>query len=268
MLYFWYGSSDRRRISFAELHGVTIFHTVFTPSCRQLRSGWNYRFRVCLWLSFWKGKTQLLRFSVVKQCKHVKTDQSGIWKVLIWEVGFRTFRFLWLLDESPFAICRCQMSIHNFSSYVIYCQRISSSRLGAEATPDLYLHNPEQGIGDLAGLGRGGTQGVSPTHCLRFVPSSCQLPVIKIYSNGNPRFLFATWTYTSVLPTKPRSSWTFTTGSWRHWVATFEGHHWSPWSVATPGNRSSCQHRELVDRLGGGSRLLVTHLSERKAFAT
>lgn len=78
------------------------------------------------------------------------------------------------------------MWIDNFSSYVIYCQRISSSRLGAEATPDLYLHNPEQGIGDLAGLGRFGTQGVSPTHCLRFVPSSCQAPVIKIYSNGNP----------------------------------------------------------------------------------
>ena len=122
--------------------------------------------------------TAFFRFSVVKQCKHVKADQSGIWKVLIWEVEFRTFKFLWLLDDSPFAICRCQMWIHNFSSYVIYCRRISSSRLGAEATPDLYLHNPEQGIGDLAGLGRGGTQGVSPTHCLTWClfPSiaSCQ----------------------------------------------------------------------------------------------
>lgn len=171
VLYFYMGV-----LTVAEFHLRSYMESLyFKPSCRQLRSGWNYRFRVCLWLSFWKGKTQLLRFSVVKQRKHVKTDQSGIWKVLIWEVEFRTF-----------TNCRCQMWIDNFSSYVIYCQRISSSRLGAEATPDLYLHNPEQGIGDLAGLGRFGTQGVSPTHCLRFVPSSCQAPVIKIYSSGNP----------------------------------------------------------------------------------
>ena len=150
---------------------------------------------MCLWLSFWKGKTQLLRFSVVKQCKHVKADQSEIWKVLIWEVEFRTFRFLWLLDESPFAICRCQMWIHNFSS----------SRIGAEATPDLYLHNPEQGIGDLAGLGRGGTQGVSPTHCLTwclFPPvANCQSS--KYIAMETPWFFLTTGTYTSVLPTKP-----------------------------------------------------------------
>ena len=48
--------------------------------------------------------------------------------------------------------------------------------------------------------------------------------------------------------------------------ANFEGYHWSPWSVATPSNRSSRQRRELVDRRGGVVRFVGHPLSEKESL--
>ena len=48
--------------------------------------------------------------------------------------------------------------------------------------------------------------------------------------------------------------------------ANFEGYHWSPWSVATPSNRSSRQRRELVDRRGGVVRFAGHPLSEKESL--